>query len=57
VSLRAIDPEGIMIAYDSGKGAMGLVRLKRDDLPDNLRQLCQYTNKKSAVGGGSPPWL
>jgi hypothetical protein len=57
VSLRAIDQEGIMIAYDSGKGAMGLVKLKRNDLPDNLRQLCQYTSKKIAVGAGSPPWL
>jgi TPR repeat protein len=50
VALRTIEPDGIMIAYDSGKGGMGLVRLKRDDLPDNLRQLCKYASRTNSPG-------
>jgi len=56
VSLRRIDSDGITVAYESANGGVGLAKLKKDDLPDGLKQLCQYTAQTNAAGA-TVPWL
>ena len=57
VALRNIESDGIMIAYESVQGGVGLVKLKRDELPDNLQQLCKYSSKTNSPGSRPAPWL
>lgn len=57
VALKNIESDGIMIAYESSQGGVGLVKLKQEDLPDNLRLLCKYSSKTNSPGSRPAPWL
>lgn len=50
VILRKVEADSITVAYRSGDGGVGLVRLKAEELPPNLAVLC---SKDATDGTGS----
>jgi TPR repeat protein len=56
-SLVAVRADGLMVAYDSGKAGVALAKVKREDLPENLQQLCKYASQTEVAHDAAAPRL
>ena len=45
VKIQKVETDGVMVAYELGKGGVGFAKLKTSDLPEELRELSGYTAK------------
>jgi TPR repeat protein len=41
--VQKVESDGVTVAFEPGKGGLGLAKLKTSNLPDELQQLCGYT--------------
>ena len=46
VSLQRLDAEGVTFSFRPAGGGLGVARLKLDNLPEELRELCKCADKK-----------
>jgi hypothetical protein len=46
VSLQKLDPEGVTFSFRPTEGGLGVARLKLENLPQELQELCRCADKK-----------
>lgn len=46
VSLQKLDPEGVTFSFRPPEGGLGVARLKLENLPQELQELCKCADKK-----------
>ena len=43
LKIQKVEFDGVTVAFEPGKGGLGLAKLKTSNLPDELQKLCGYT--------------
>jgi TPR repeat protein len=46
--VQRVDSDGITVSYQPSPGGLGLTKLKLDNLPSELRDLCKYATKQGS---------